>query len=67
MRTPNNISDEAADALVELCFACLAPVDPDALAAFLGAVLRIVEREVRRAAADERRRAIERVRTPCRN
>jgi hypothetical protein len=59
MEIPSNISDDCADALVELCFLCLPAVDPDELAGFIGAILRIAECEVLRAVAEERRRASE--------
>jgi hypothetical protein len=59
MQIPPGVSDDCADALVELCFVCTPAMDADELAGFLGAVLRIVEREVSRAVAEERRRASE--------
>ena len=65
MQIPSNISDAFADALVELCFLCLPAVDPDDLAGFIGAILRIAEREVRRAVAEERCRWNEKVRAAC--
>ena len=67
MQIPSNISDDCADALVELCFLCLPAVDPDELARFIEAILRIAEREVIWAVAQERQRWHEKVRTqwPC--
>lgn len=61
MKIPSAISTACADALVELCFLCLPSADPDDLARFVGAVLRIVEREVRRAVAEERERQRRRI------
>ena len=58
MQITGKISDECADALGELCFLALPAVDPDKLARFIGAVLRIAEREVRRAAGAERERLL---------
>lgn len=67
MQIPSNISDDCADALVELCFLCLPAVDPDELAGFIGAILRIAEAEVLRGVAEEQQRWNEKVRTqwPC--
>jgi hypothetical protein len=58
MQIPSNISDECADALVELLFCAMPAVDGQELIAFLSCILRITEREVRRAAAAERERLL---------
>jgi hypothetical protein len=56
MHVPNNISEAACDRMVELLFCTMPAVDPDELAALLGAVLRIMSAEVRRAVEQERQR-----------
>lgn len=58
MPIPSKISDECADALVELLFCALPAVDGLELMAFLNCILRITEREVWRAAAVERERLL---------
>jgi hypothetical protein len=62
MNIPHGVSDEAADALVELAFLALPSMDGKELTALLSAVLRIIAREVRRARAEERQRQRERLR-----
>ena len=49
------ISDETVDALVELFFLALPAMDGPELAVLVNAVLRVVEREVRRTSAESRR------------
>jgi hypothetical protein len=56
MHVPGNLSDDACDRLVELFFHTMPAVDPDDLAALLGAVLKIMSAEVRRAVEEERER-----------
>ncbi len=53
MNIPREVSDEAADALVELAFLAL-PSDGNEMAKFLEAILHVVAREVRRAVTEER-------------
>ncbi len=53
---PTNVSDECTDALVELLFCVLPAVEPNELVGFLNCILRIVEREVRRAKREEESR-----------
>jgi hypothetical protein len=58
MLIPNNLSDAFADSIVELCFTCLGSCDPDELACFIGAILKIAEAEVRRATAAQSARLL---------
>jgi hypothetical protein len=58
VQIPSNVSDECADALVELLFYMMPAVDGPELIAFFNCILRIPEREVRRAAAAERERML---------
>lgn len=61
MQIPSNVSDECTDALVELLFCVMPAAEPAELVGLLGCILRIVEREVRRAATAERHRQRDRI------
>jgi hypothetical protein len=58
MHVPCNISDEAADAVVELLFHNLRALDDRDLRRLIRAIFRIMSREVQRAAQHERERIV---------
>ena len=54
----HQISDTASDMLVELFFLALPAMDSEEMATLLGYVFNIIEREIRRAKHEERRRCL---------
>lgn len=63
----NRISEDASDRLVELFFNVLPSMESEDVARILEYVVKIVEREMRRAAQEERDRWVMAVRKTCRN
>lgn len=59
MQVPPTISDEALDMLLQLCCYHVGGMDQDEFSGFVGNILRIIEREVKRAKQEQRQRLFE--------